>query len=126
MTTESTMNAIKPGRSVALWAGVIGAPAAWAVQLEIGYALAPWTCKSQNYFVPHLVTAIFVLLALIGAALSYRDWKLAGRGSPEETDGGPIARTRFLGALGLLLSLLSAMVILAQGIASFFFNGCWT
>ena len=126
MTTESTLNAIKPGRSVALWAGVIGAPAAWAIQLEIGYALAPWTCKSQNYFVLHIVTAIFVLLALIGAALSYRDWKLAGRGSPEETDGGPTARTRFQGALGMVVSVLFGIVIFAQGLASFFFSACWT
>jgi uncharacterized membrane protein YidH (DUF202 family) len=126
MTTQSQAapDVAQHGRSAALWAGVLGAPAVWAVQLQTGYSLTEWVCHSERYFVLHLVTLVFVLLAAGGGALSWMDWKKAGRGSPDETDGGPVARTRFLGALGMVISVLFVLLIIAQGLASFFFHAC--
>ena len=113
------------GRSLSLWAGVLGAPAAWGLQLQVGYALVPWVCRTHHYWVLHAVTLGFVLLAALGGWLSYRDWQAAGRGSPDETDGGATARTRFLGALGMVTCGLFALLIIAQGVASFFLDACW-
>ena len=42
---EASIDARRHGRSVALWAGVLGAPAVWGVQLQAGYMLVPWTCS---------------------------------------------------------------------------------
>ena len=53
-----------------------------------------------------------------------RDWQRVGGGSAEGSAGGPIERTRFLGLLGLLVSSLFSLLILAQGVAAFFLNPC--
>lgn len=125
-TTPANDKAPAEGRSVALWAGVIGAPAAWGLQLQAGYSLTPWACRAGLHFTLHVITAVAVVLALAGAYLSWRAWLAAGGGSPDKTDGGPVARERFLGALGVAMGALSAVVIVAQGIASFYFDGCWS
>jgi hypothetical protein len=125
MDSQADQERLNRGRSVALWAGVIGAPLLWGIQFEATYALSPWACNGSIHAIIHLVTIVAIVIALFFAYLSRRDWRAAG-GSPEETDGGTIPRIRFLGALGMFLSLLSAMIILAQGIASLFFEGCWT
>src|SRR4051794_25871189 len=127
MAAETAAAADVParGRSLSLWAGVLGAPAAWGLQLQVGYALVPWVCRTHHYWVLHVVTLAFALLAAAGGYLSWRDYQAAGRGSPDETDGGPTARTRFLGALGVIVSGMFVLLILAQGVASFFLNACW-
>ena len=113
------------GRSLSLWAGVLGAPAAWGMQLQAGFSLVPWVCKTHHYWVLHAITLAAVLLAAAGGYVSWRDWQAAGRGSPDETDGGPTARTRFLGALGVIVSAMFVLLIIAQGVASFFLDACW-
>jgi hypothetical protein len=128
MPAEATADVRHHGRSVALWAGVLGSIAAWGLQLNLGYALVPWVCKTQHYIVLHLVTLVFFLFEVLAFYLSYRDWKVAGGGSLQSLEpntGGPISRTQFLGGLGMLTSTLAGLSIIAQGLASFFLNACW-
>lgn len=125
MTAQNETERLQRGRSVALWAGVIGAPVVWGIGFETAYALSQYACANGTHVAIYFVSAASFVIVLIAAYLSWRDWHAAG-GSPEETDGGTIPRIRFLGALGMFLSLLSATLILAQAIASFFFEGCWT
>src|SRR4051794_2098162 len=101
MTALPTSETAKPDPTpprapMALWAGVIGSPVAWAVQFELNYLLVPWVCTSKHRWVFPVVTGVFVLLAAAGALLSWRDYISAGKGSPDATDGGPVARTRLL------------------------------
>lgn len=128
MTTASpiTPTILRRGRSLGVWAGMIGAPAIWAIQLQLGYSLAPWACESNSVHTTlHIITIICILLALLGGYLSWIEWKRAGAGSPESTAGGIVSRARFTGAMGMAVSATAAITILAQGIASFFFEGCW-
>src|SRR4051794_18432885 len=92
------------GRSIALWAGVLGAPAVWGLQLQIGYAIAHWVCVKDAQIVSHLVTLVALVLTAFATFLSWRDWNAAGKGSPDDTGGGPLSRTRFLGGLGMVMS----------------------
>ena len=119
---------LRPGGAcIALWAAVLGAPAVWAIQMQGGYALVPEVCKKNGgYIFLHLITIVAALLALLGAFLSWRQWRATGRESPDNTDGGPVARRRFIGALGVFSGILYAMLIIAQGIASLFFDACWS
>jgi hypothetical protein len=107
-----------------LWAGVIGAPALWSIAFLIGYAIPTYACEHAQ-LIHHILTIVFALATLYTALLCWRQWKALG-GSADEDDGGPIARRRFLGALGMLVSLIFTMLIIAQGLPSFFFDGCWS
>jgi hypothetical protein len=128
MSDVHAVNA-RPGRwSVPRSFGVIGGPAAWALGHVVGYAWTQKVCGSGDATgraVMVAITVTFAALALVAAFISWRAWRRNGGDSPEQTDGGPVARERFCGALGLMLALLSAVVIVAQGIGTFFFDGCW-
>ena len=113
------------GRSVGLWAGVFGSCAVWAVQIQTLYVLCPWLCQHGHYALSYLITVLALACVVACAALSWRDYQAVGRGSPDASDGGPVARTRFLGVLGTLVSSMFFLLILAQGIAGFFIDACW-
>lgn len=113
------------GKELALWAGVLAPAAIWGLHLQVGYAMAPLQCRIGSHWPLLLLTVVAVVLALIGSLLSYRQWRRAGGGSPDDIEGGIIARRRFLGALGVIVALLFAIVIVAQGLTLFFFEPCW-
>lgn len=116
----------KQGHLKGFWAGVIGSAALWAVQFEAQYALPPLLCKHEIRLLPHVISAAFLAAVAICALLSWHDYRHIGAGNFDEPDGGPIGRTRFLGMLGTLVSSMFFVLILAQAIASFFLNPCWT
>jgi hypothetical protein len=107
----------------ALWTGLLLAPAAFLLNLEVAYALVPVACSSGSRLLVHIVHAVCLLLAAFGAITALRQWKLTGETWPGET-GGRIGRSRFMAGLGLYLSLLFVMVILAQWIPSFVLSPC--
>jgi hypothetical protein len=111
-------------KDVALWAGVLGTPAIWSVQFLLGYALAPWSCPGRQV-VLYGVTTTGLLFALVGTVLSWRQWKRAGDVAPDDDEGAPFGRRRFLGALGMLVGVMFAVLMLAQGLPAFFFDPCW-
>src|SRR4051794_13400594 len=86
-----------PKSSVALWAGVVGIPLIWLVQLQTSYALVIWVGPTQKYWVMHLVSVLFLVLTGVGGVLSWREWREAGGGSPDTTEGGIAARNRLMG-----------------------------
>lgn len=107
----------------ALWTGLLLAPVAFLLNLEVAYALVPTACSSRNPLLIHLVHLVCLLLAGVGALTAWRCWRGAGEIWPGGA-GGPISRTRFMAGLGLLTSGLFALVILAQWIPSFVLNPC--
>src|SRR5690348_13255577 len=125
MTETITEEAKPAGGSVGLWAGILGAPTAWAAELQVSYAFVPWTCLHGHHWVLHLFTAIFVAISILCGILCFSEWRHVGGGSAEGSAGGPIERTRFLALTGLMVSGMFTLLILAQGTASFFLNPCW-
>jgi hypothetical protein len=105
---------------------VLGAPALWAIQFQANYALVPWICAHGHLVFMPITTALFLVLSLSCGLISLRDWRRVGGGSAEGSAGGPVERIRFLGLLGLLVSALFSLLILAQGVAAFFINPCWS
>jgi len=112
-------------KSLGLWAGIVGSSALWAVQLQAIYGSVPVLCELHANWVSHAVSLVCFVGTVVCAVLSYRDWVAAGRDSPDLMEGGERGRTRFLGALGAIYSVLLAITILAQAIAAFFFEPCW-
>ena len=125
MTTTTTEETKPAGSSIGLWAGMLGAPAAWATQLQVSYAFVPWTCLHGHRWVLHVSTGFFVAISLICGVACFMEWRQVGGGSAEGSAGGPTERSRFLAVVGLMVSAMFSLLILAQGTASFFLNPCW-
>jgi uncharacterized membrane protein YidH (DUF202 family) len=104
--------------ALALWFGLLGPSLLVLLNLEISYALTPWACRTGDHFIMVAATAlIFVadLLAGAGAARHLRrDWL-------EDT---VLTRPAFTAMLGVLLSALGAVVIIAQWMPSLYLWTC--
>jgi len=118
MREETTRDVdIRPS-SVALWSGIMAGPAAWAVGLELRYALVPWACRTGEQWVLTAISALMLLVAAAGFFLSWRGWQ-AGEGD----DSRP-TRVRFMAVGGMLLSAAFFLTIIAGTIPDFFLRPC--
>jgi len=108
---------------LALWLGLLAAPVAWLVNLLLSYSLVLWACSTGRQYTLHLVTLAMLLVAAGGGLMAWRAWQQAGSEWHNEA-GGVLPRSRFMAAMGILLSGLFFLVILAQGIPSFVLSAC--
>jgi hypothetical protein len=106
-----------------LWTGILAAPVAWFAQLEGNYIIASQLCPDDAQLPLHVVTLAALVITIGGAAIAWSNWRRAGTSWPDDS-GGPTARGRFMAALGLLLSGIFFLVIMAQGIPNFMFDPC--
>src|SRR3954466_4929481 len=79
----------------ALWVGLLLAPIAFLINLEVAYALVPTACSSRNELPVHLTHLGALLLTLYGLFTAWRSWKLTGATWPGE-QGDPLSRSRFM------------------------------
>jgi hypothetical protein len=123
MTVDSRTD-IPDAREIrALWAGILLAPAAFLLNLEVAYAVVPRACSLGTRLPVHLVHLVCLLLAAAGVLIAWRSWRATGETWPGGA-GGRISRSRFMAGIGLLFSLFIVMVIVAQWIPSFMLNPC--
>lgn len=102
-------------------AGLFAGPVAWLVSTVGNYALAPWVCAHKVPAVPALAAAM-AAVSLYGAFLSWRALASAPA-APSDANGGGRPH-RFVAAVGIMMSMLFALVIVLHGIAGFVFDGC--
>lgn len=119
--TSSERNQSRTGsaswvRVTAQWLAVIGPPLATFAQQQLSYSLVSPSCARRAPILLHLPTLI--MLALIGVATlySWREWA--------RDDGEPVP-TRFFPLLGLTMSGISAVVLVAQWLPTFFLPPCF-
>jgi hypothetical protein len=105
------------------WAGVFAGPLAWFASQQASYALVPWACHGGPLLAIHLTNLVALAVVTLAGALAWREWRRAGNGLSDE-GAPPEGRARFLGLMGLTLSGLFGMVILAQTIGAFVFGPC--
>lgn len=112
-------------RDVAQVLGVVGGPLALLVGLQAKYTLVQiWICKSGiGPLVNHGVAILTLLLAVGAGLLALSQWRRAGRESPGDAPG-TAGRTRMMATLGVGLSALCAIVIVAQWLPQFFVSPC--
>lgn len=106
-----------------LWVGVLIAPLAFLLHLEINYALVTQLCQSTHKLSMHLVTLLFLLIAAGGGFIAWRNWEATGRKWPGEA-GSVLERSRFMAVVGLLISMLVILALIAQWIPQFIFDPC--
>ena len=97
--------------SAMLWSGILAGPIAFAIDLELRYALVPWACKSGFRWVLTALSLPLLLLCAAGFFLSRPGWTQP-------------ARVRFMAIGGMLLSAASFLAIIAAAIPDFFFRPC--
>lgn len=115
---ERTQPAPMRGRDVALWIGILAGPIAWAIDLELSYALVPPAQASGHKLGLHLAT---LAAAVIAAASALIAWRVLGqiRRESESRRVEPSARERFMAVSGIGLSLFFLLAILAMGVGKF-------
>jgi hypothetical protein len=123
MTVDANTSIPDAGHIRMLWGGLLLAPIAFLANLEIAYALVPAACGSRTTLVLHVVNAASLLLALFGGLMAWRSWGMVGRVWPDG-EAGPIGRSRFLASVGVLLTGICVLVILAQWTAVFLLDPC--
>jgi hypothetical protein len=106
-----------------LWSSILIGPAAWFLNLEANFAIAPLACSGGAKPYLYLVSTITLLLTLAAAWMAFAQWH-----QPERRAAGELApvdaRRRGMALAGLGLSALSFLVILAQTIPNLLFAGC--
>jgi hypothetical protein len=109
---------LKGPAPITQWLAMFLAPAVFLVHLQANYLLVMYACGTDLGMA--LVHATAVLAILIGAAGCWAGW-LAWRraGGVESDDGiGAIPRTRMMGVVGLGVSALLVLILIAQLVAS--------
>jgi hypothetical protein len=123
MTVDQRTDLPDAREIAALWTGLLLPPAAFLLNLEVAYALVPVACSSGATLPVHLVHLGCLILALVGGVFAWRCWRATGSTWSGE-EGGRLGRSRFMAGLGLLVSALFALVIVAQWIPSFLLSPC--
>jgi hypothetical protein len=109
---------------MALWAANLLGPAAVLLTQELGYVLSEKAACARGQFWPvHLAFAVGLALALTAVSLGWREWRRWGE-RPSTTTGNPEGRSRFMSVLGVLVSSVSALVIVAMWSATMFLDPC--
>lgn len=106
-----------------LLAGLVLGPVAVLGNMQAAYSLAPVVCERWPAATIHVIHAAMLGLAIVAGLIALRCWRTAGRDWPLDDDG-PLPRSRFLGAVGVMFSALSALVVLSQWLATFMLNPC--
>ena len=104
--------------SVSLWSGILAGPIAFAINLQLRYALVSWACRHGSRWVLLWIAVPLVLICVAGAFLARTGLAIGG------SETAYPMRVRFMAYGGLMLSAISAMSILASMIPHFFLSPC--
>ena len=125
MKAESEKEFAKTGGPFALWAALLAGPVVWLLQFQTNYTLVPLLCRSGATNVAlHAVFVVALLLVALAALVAWRNFRAVGETDEGPGDAGVAPRTRFMSALGLLVTAMFFLVIFAQWIASWVFGPC--
>ena len=105
----------------ALWFAVLGPLAAAWGQQQLAYSWVPLACKTGNVLLLHIPPLLALGVAGLAAAISWREY----RESRDPAEKGQSPRSsEFFGVTGLILSGLSAALILGFWLPNFFLHPC--
>lgn len=107
----------------ALWMLVIAGPVILAAEMQANFVLVPQACSMQRSVALYGVVVVAMLLAIATAVMAISMWRRAGA-TWRADDADLASRIRFIALLGFLGSVMSFIVILAQGIATVHFDPC--
>jgi hypothetical protein len=105
-----------------LWFSVLSAPAAWALDQVISYALVKPVCFADARFTLTAINAAALLLVIAGALVGRRCLARAAGGTD---DGGrQVDRSYFVALIGIAFNILVALLIVFATIPHFVLSPC--
>jgi hypothetical protein len=110
-------------RDTLLWIAIFAGPVIWMISFAARFSLTPWVCSKQWKPGLYLITILAVVIAVGSAGLAWAEWKQLGEEWPGQ-QGTSLARSRMMAISGVLLSSLSALLILSQGLADIVLGAC--
>lgn len=115
-----------------LWACVLVGPLAWALQLGSFYPLTHLACSNDATWFFHLITAVLIVLALVGTVLSWHYLRLPHHLSQEtvltdriaDISKREIPSRQFLAISGLALGIFFSVLMLMEWIPTLYLSPC--
>lgn len=112
----------EPVSIAALWWGILVGPTAWALDQGVSYAIDQHACSTGHFYLLHVASAAAFLFALTGALVAWRQLICVRNGSEE--GGSPRDRSWFMAWLGILMSLVFALTIVALAVTKIVLSPC--
>jgi len=106
-----------------LLGGVLFAPIGFLMSLQANYFVVRFACAYGWMILLYIVCGSALVISGGGMLLSLRNWSAAGPRWPAEAFG-VLSRNRFIAVLGLLMSGLFFILVVAQTIPVFLVNPC--
>lgn len=106
----------------ALWWGILVGPAAWSLDQGISYAVDQHACSTGHFYLLHLISAVGFFLAMTGALVASRQLALVRDG--HDDGGSPRDRSWFMAWLGILMSSVFALTIVALAVTKIVLSPC--
>lgn len=121
--SESQIEGSNARQNMLLWIAVLGSAVVWFLQLQTSYSLVLYACAAGAMWSIHAASVLFLVLAAVPGWIGWQQWSAeSARDGERESAGG--GRRRFMALLGLMLTALFVLLIIAQAIPSFFFDPC--
>ena len=109
---------------VVQWIGLLLAPFAFLMHLEVGYLVVNWVCNfDRSGAWIHMAALVAVLAAAGGTFAAWLTWSRAGRSKPGDA-ADILSRTRLLGVAGLTIGAVMTFILLAQFVMGFVVPRC--
>lgn len=108
---------------VLLWTSMLAGPVAWGLNLQVGYALVKWACRTQQILPLVLVAAATFALAIWGAWLGWRCLRTSRDGASPE-GGGYADRSAFMARVAIGLNVLFALLIATSAFPAAVLSPC--
>lgn len=109
-------------RDGALWASILAGPIVWLASYELIFALSGWSCAHGKAAL-YIVSAIAFAISAGAGFLGWAEFRRLGNEWPSDGDGA-VPRAQVMAVGGILLSGISCLVIVAQGIAEAMLGRC--
>lgn len=105
------------------WYGLLTTPLLALMALQTKFTMVSWACSTGQQWTIHLVAVIFLVFTALGGVLAHRSWRAMG--SLRSLDGVSGEQwTSFVLVLGMLMSVISTLLLLAMWLPDFFLGAC--
>ncbi len=115
--------------TAALWFGILGGPLAALTAQLLNYMLVPAVCRSHNdpavMALLHVVSLVLLAVTLGAAWIAWSALHRQGSNAEQSDAGDLVGRGHFMAQVGVGLSLLSALVVIAEWIPVFILHPCF-